>query len=111
MQPPDVHITVPVDGTVYPAGTQIILMGGALDAEDGPLGDSALEWFLEGMSLETGKELAMSGRPLAQLGRMTLQGETSCTMMQALELPILSGCGCRIGWYVPGDLAGSRGDQ
>ncbi len=58
-QPPDVHISLPVDGTAYPTGTQIILMGGAFDAEDGALGDSALKWFLDGTSLGTGKELSV----------------------------------------------------
>jgi hypothetical protein len=61
MQPPEVHISLPVDGSVYPTGTQIILMGGAFDAEDGMLGDAALEWFLDGTSLGTGKEQSVSG--------------------------------------------------
>jgi hypothetical protein len=58
-QPPDVHISTPVNWTVYPTGTQIIMMGGAFDAEDGTLGDAALEWFLDGASLGTGKEQAV----------------------------------------------------
>jgi hypothetical protein len=59
-QPPDAHISQPTNEAVFTTDVQIILNGNGLDAEDGPLGDSALQWFVDGASVGAGKELALS---------------------------------------------------
>ncbi|MBN1657610.1 MAG: hypothetical protein JXA93_04370 [Anaerolineae bacterium] len=64
--PPDVHITLPIDASVHPTGTQILLVGHAIDAEDGTIPGEALEWFLDGTSLGTGKEQAVRGLDVGQ---------------------------------------------
>jgi hypothetical protein len=58
-QPPEAHISQPLDATVFPTGTQIILVGNAFDAEDGPLSGSSLQWSANGSPLGSGKELSM----------------------------------------------------
>jgi hypothetical protein len=58
---PIAHIDSPHDGAVFAPGTQIILIGGAFDAEDGTLPDEALKWFVDDQPLGSGKEIALSG--------------------------------------------------
>jgi Bacterial Ig domain len=61
---PIVHIDSPNDETTFPLNSQIILEGGARDAEDGPLGDDALTWLVDGQQLGTGEEAAVGGLPV-----------------------------------------------
>ena len=59
--PPIAHIFSPADGATFAPGTQIILTGMGIDAEDGPLGDEALSWLVDGEYQGEGKELALTG--------------------------------------------------
>lgn len=58
---PVVHITTPSDQAIFPLNTQIILMGRARDAEEGPLGDGALTWLVNSQLEASGKEAALDG--------------------------------------------------
>ena len=58
---PVVHIDTPRDQTRFTPNSQITLMGGARDAEDGPLDDGALTWLVNGQPSESGKEAAIAG--------------------------------------------------
>jgi Bacterial Ig domain len=59
--PPVVHIDSPADQSIFPEGSQIILVGGGRDAEDGPLDNEALTWLVNGQPLGSGKEAAVGG--------------------------------------------------
>lgn len=57
---PVAHIDIPSDQAIFALNSQIILVGGGRDAEDGPLGDEALTWLVNGQLLG-GKEAALEG--------------------------------------------------
>jgi hypothetical protein len=59
---PVAHIDTPADGEIFPLNSQIILIGGARDAEDGGmLASQALTWLVDGQAVGSGKELALEG--------------------------------------------------
>jgi Bacterial Ig domain len=61
---PVVHIDTPSDQAIFPQNSQITLMGGARDAEDGPIGNEALIWIVNGEVVGSGKEVALGGLEL-----------------------------------------------
>lgn len=58
---PVVHINTPRNQAFFVLDSQIILMGSARDAEDGPLDGETLKWFLNGEAVGSGKEAAVGG--------------------------------------------------
>ena len=60
---PVVHIATPSDQAFFTVDSQIILMGSARDTEDGPLGDQALTWLVDGRPRGAGHEAAVSELP------------------------------------------------
>jgi hypothetical protein len=58
---PVVHINTPANQDFFVLDSQIILMGSARDAEDGPLDGETLKWFLNGEGVGSGKEAAVGG--------------------------------------------------
>lgn len=59
--PPDPFITTPSENAMEQPGGSITLHGGATDAEDGGLSDSALEWKINSSSVGTGTEQLVAG--------------------------------------------------
>jgi Bacterial Ig domain len=58
---PVVHIDTPSDQALFALNSQIILMGRARDAEDGPLENEALQWIVNGAVVGSGPEAAVGG--------------------------------------------------
>lgn len=58
---PIVHINTPSNRAFFVLDSQIVLTGSARDAEDGPLDDEALKWFVNGEEVGSGDEAAVGG--------------------------------------------------
>ena len=58
---PTVAIDAPGAAASFAAGTAIVLRGGAIDAEDGPLADAALSWRIDGAVVGSGALATVSG--------------------------------------------------
>ncbi len=58
---PEAFITAPVAHQSFLPGAPIVFQGSAMDAEDGPLSDKALEWRLDGHPFATGEEAQTAG--------------------------------------------------
>ncbi len=58
---PDVHISRPVSNAVYAPDQPILLIGMAIDAEDGPLAPPQLRWTLNDQVIDTGAEVLLDG--------------------------------------------------
>ncbi len=52
---PTPFIVTPVGGQTFPAGAAVLFSGGASDAEDGGLNDSALRWSVDGKNADEGE--------------------------------------------------------
>lgn len=93
---PVVHIDTPSNQAIFALNSQIILTGGARDAEDGPLGDEALKWFVNGEIVGSGKEAALGGLALGTYD-ITLEAvdsvnntATASVMITVVDMPIAS---------------------
>jgi hypothetical protein len=58
---PVVHIDIPSNQALFTLNSQLVLMGSARDAEDGPLDGEALKWFVNGEAVGSGEEVAVGG--------------------------------------------------
>ncbi len=60
-RPPEPFITTPGSGQVFAAGQPLLLHGGALDAEDGGLSGTSLQWRVSGVNQGNGAVSAADG--------------------------------------------------
>lgn len=58
---PEAYIVAPTTLQGHPAGSPVTLRGGAMDAEDGGLGESALAWTVDGQTAGAGQENLANG--------------------------------------------------
>lgn len=63
-QAPIIHIDTPSSQALFVPDSQIILTGGASDAEDGEVSDEGLQWLLNGEIVGSGPEAAVGGLPV-----------------------------------------------
>ncbi|MGD2146670.1 MAG: hypothetical protein PVH41_08255, partial [Anaerolineae bacterium] len=60
-RPPEPTITSPLEGESVPAGEPVTLVGGAYDADDGPVDAEWLSWAVEGIDAGTGDDQLVQG--------------------------------------------------
>ncbi|MCO6451900.1 MAG: fibronectin type III domain-containing protein [Caldilineales bacterium] len=58
---PDAFVISPTAGQSFAAGIPVLLRGGATDAEDGGLSDSALAWKVDGSAAGSGSDVTAAG--------------------------------------------------
>lgn len=58
---PEAHISAPAIGETAVAGQAALLRGGAIDAEEGTLSDTALSWTVAGKAVGTGEDVNVPG--------------------------------------------------
>jgi hypothetical protein len=111
VKPPQVAITLPADQLHVQWGQLVNFSGEAFDPQDGSLGDTSLEWSLNGVSLGYGALLSKADLPVGTnvltLGATDSAGQSAAATVTVIvgdELawpgPILSAGPSEIGWHV-----------